>query len=177
MLYVAKPDCLVDTVPLHEISSITEMSNDSESTQTRHSWHMIRRTATERNLDASDPNVPSTQETFTRGKKYSHKTILLVKTIPDGFNSGKVFYVRAALEQQERSLCAQLSTSVAVAKKLALQKSWYQRSRDSLKSFYDSFPFQASMAVLIIAVRRFLAPSSLSAHARSPCIRRDRISP
>jgi hypothetical protein len=155
MLYVAKPDCLVDTVPLHEILSIAEMSNEFDNTQTRKSWNMIRRTSSERNLDASDTSMASTQELNIRGRKYSPKTVILIKTIPDGFNSGRVYYVRVALEQQERSLCDQLSTAVAAAKKLTFRKSWYHRSRDSLKSFYDSLSFQASMAVLIIAVRRF----------------------
>ncbi len=60
---------MVDTIPLHEIINIEEMLEDPEAGR-------------------------GSKELERESKKKGHKhNIIQLKTIPDGFNFGKVFYL------------------------------------------------------------------------------------
>ena len=119
---------MVDTIPLHEIMKIEEMEQDESE--------------------------PLCKELDRESKKKSLKhSIIQLKTVPDGFNFGKVYYLKGAhVDTPSRVVVAQLWEAAKSAKDRVERKSRFRKSQEAVLRLQSSLAFQSFVAVLIILV-------------------------
>jgi hypothetical protein len=82
---------------------------------------------------------------------------LMIETIPNGFNSGRTYYLRAPTESRCRQIVEDLSQLSSKAKKKAEVRSRWIKYQRRLRKLYWSFPFQCSVGMLIVVVRGMAA--------------------
>jgi hypothetical protein len=75
-----------------------------------------------------------------------------IRTDVEGFNSGRVYYIRAESGGECRAIAADMDRCAAVARRHFELRSQWERARDRLKSAYDSLWVQALVGALILAV-------------------------
>jgi hypothetical protein len=80
------------------------------------------------------------------------RNALQLSTVDDGFNSGRVYYLKAASERQCEEITADLLARAKSARKLAERKTRLQRWQTKVLRFYESNPFQIGVAFLIVTV-------------------------
>jgi hypothetical protein len=80
---------------------------------------------------------------------------LLVETHPDGYNSGRTYYLQAESEALCKDLIQKLASYSAVAHEKAQAQSTFALTQRRVDRVYRSSPFQIFFAVLIIAVSYF----------------------
>ncbi len=95
-----------------------------------------------KNADEEDPETKQGNE-------------LLIETHPDGYNSGRTYYLQAESELLCRNLVKSLSLYSAAAHERAQAKSTFAMTQRRVDRVYRSSPFQGFFAVLIIAVSDF----------------------
>ena len=122
---------MVDTIPLHEIMNIEEMLEDPESKE-------------------------GTKDAERDIKKKGHKhNIIQLKTVPEGFNNGKVYYLKAVnVDEASRTIVLHLMSSARSARDRVERKSRFQKSKEAVRSVQSSFAFQSLVALLIMLVRK-----------------------
>jgi hypothetical protein len=77
---------------------------------------------------------------------------LQIQTIPDGFNSGRTYYMRAATESMCWSIVDELSEVSQRAKKRAQTRTRIMKLQKKTKRFYDSLAFQGFIGFFITMV-------------------------
>jgi hypothetical protein len=160
---------LVDTIPLNEIISVSEMNNDeaiplrslkgSSQTILRSSSVISDRVL----LEQIDVDRESKRETVDRDSKRTaakgHRlNILQIKTAPDGFNFGRTYYFKANIDVPGQAIVADLLHSSKVAKERMDRKSRFLKSQEIVRYFQESVVFQIIVAFLILLVIAFLSP-------------------
>ncbi len=75
-----------------------------------------------------------------------------ITTIPDGFNFGKTYYLRAPCNNKKQEFVQKLSMAMHIAKLRAHRMSVFQKVQGAVKRVQESFAFQMTIAVFIIAV-------------------------
>ena len=165
-LYIASGEALIDTVPLHEILAVTEMKDDTGMTS--RTPNTILKSGRE-SLDLVrffNPSLKSDSSEVTQSRismegdmhkrklsKVGHKTTTMqIKTIPDGFNLGKTYYIRPSTNGSNEFIISSLLSVVKSAKKRFHRRSMIAKSQDMMKAAQGSFPFQMLMALLIMTV-------------------------
>ena len=120
---------MVDTIPLHEILQIEEMLEAPET---------------------KEENKDLERELKKKGLK--HQTIQL-KTISNGFNNGKVYYIKAVnVDESSRIIISNLTRAAEAARRRVERKSRFQKSKEAVRKVHSSFAFQSLIALLIIMV-------------------------
>jgi hypothetical protein len=76
-----------------------------------------------------------------------------ISTCPDGYNSGRCYYLKADSLQSCEMLVDILLKLVSVARARAEGASKFQQSQQVARAIYDSSLFQASSSLLIVLVR------------------------
>lgn len=170
MIFIAIGDKMLDMIPMHEIHCIAEMNEESSSDLRRPPITDSRL----RDLPQSEfSRVVSTSINTGVGSLQKSTTIrngerrgagvrflaIQIRTIPDGFNSGRAYYLRASLNDSSKrteDLVQRLSLASQAAKLRTRRKSLFLRSQDAVKVVQGSFTFQIMIAALIIAVRLIL---------------------
>jgi hypothetical protein len=79
---------------------------------------------------------------------------LQLKTVEDGYNSGRTYYLQAASEDQCRAMCESIAQLACLARERQAARSRFGRFQNAVLVTYESTPFQSAVAVLILAVRR-----------------------
>jgi hypothetical protein len=82
-------------------------------------------------------------------------------TQPDGFNSGRCYYLKAESVQECEMMVETLQRMIGIAKARAEGNSRFQRSQQIARRVYDSTTFQLLSCLLIILViskRPFASP-------------------
>ena len=139
----------IDRIPLNEIDFIKEFSTFDSSTE---------------------------QQTSFRSRH--HSKTLQIATGPDGFNSGRTYYLRTASQEHFEELLQFWTTLVHRAKSDADKRNHLQRLQKGLFWIYHSPPYQTAMALFIAAVsariraparpRPGLPPAGLTRRPRAP---------
>ena len=157
-LYVSRGDVIVETIPLHEITSVDEMNEDSEVETLSHGSASIRQGSSMimKALESDGSDKKSEVERLKAVGRGHLQSILMLKTITDGFNFGRIYYLNPNTDISSRVLASQIWTAACAAKARVEQKSRFRKSQDFVMSFQQSTIFQMTMAALIMLVSTLL---------------------
>jgi hypothetical protein len=148
---------MVDSIPLHEILSIEEMNDDPEfSKTTLQSQSMMSFAANpldRKNSDQGKNKNPSDCESNKVALIGHRQCIIQLKTVPEGFNLGRIYYLKANLDTPDRLIVTHLSEARIKAKSNQERKTKFQASQDVMRTVQESIAFQILVAVLILLVR------------------------
>jgi hypothetical protein len=154
-MYIARGEILVDTIPLHEIISVEEMQDDPETSRNPQTNH-LKTSAPEKNPASSDtlPNRNQSEKDLLRKNtsKSSRQSILQVKTALDGFNFGRIYYVKPDIGTSGSNIVQSLLGAISIAKDIAERKSRFQKSQEKVRKVQESLGFQIMVAILIMLV-------------------------
>ena len=87
-------------------------------------------------------------------KPHDKAAVLEIKTLPDGYNSGRTYYLSTHSQHTLDELIQCLSHKAQAARAQAETRTAFQRLQLRVRRRYESPLFQGLMAVLIAAVRR-----------------------
>ena len=79
---------------------------------------------------------------------------LQLKTVEEGYNSGRTYYLQAASEDQCLAVCESIAQLARLAREELAARSRFGRFQNAVLVAYESTPFQSAVAILILAVRR-----------------------
>ena len=134
----------IDTVPLHEILSLT-----SDHRRKRLNSALSLSAGSERIM--SSPKIRSSHSSLRN--VLANSPLFQIKTIPDGFNSGRTYSLQCESEEQLHNIMDLLEKNIHDAKKRVEARSRLRKSQDKVRKVYTSMLFQCGVAVLIMAVR------------------------
>ena len=83
---------------------------------------------------------------------HNYINTLQVITIPDGFNSGRTYYLRAPTESMCQSIASQLRVVVVIARKRAQARTQLMKMQRRVRRFYSSLFFQGLIGMFIALV-------------------------
>ena len=141
-----------DQIPLHEIKTIEIMSESTD---------IDLDTGTRQNDDERHENISSMKEIhlflprMSSEKFDSCPKVIQIETIPDGYNSGRVYYLKTESTECCESIVKDLKSYASAAKGRKAGISSFQKLQTIALSIHDSIPFQIVSALLIIAVQFF----------------------
>jgi hypothetical protein len=177
----ADKDVLIDSIPLSEIKSVEHLTKklndtnrqanegDSAKTQLQSLLSKSRsmfsqpldvesnkqESNSEKTIDL-DPQASKTQMFGSFGgnsdTRLPHSNAIQIKTIQDGHNSGRTYYIRSKTSEDDGRLVTTLTRLAKSAKIRAENKSRFERNQLQVRKVYNSRPFQYLMAVLIFGV-------------------------
>jgi hypothetical protein len=149
----------VDTIPLNEILSVSAMSDTlSNGAKRSHSIMSIMsqdEDAMESALKTSEKrenDVVKLGRLSSSGLNGRLDRIFQIKTIAEGFNSGRTYYLEAESVPTRRSIVPQLDAAIKSSKQRAEARSVFERLQGRVKGIYNSNLFQGAMALFIILV-------------------------
>jgi hypothetical protein len=172
---------VVDCIPMHEVLCVSEMhdsAHGSPSTSLYDASYDTSGLMSDHERDLEENNVEtsvtvavssfSDRIQSTAAQKFlQRKTVqgqvntLQIKTIPDGYNSGRTYYLRAQSESTCRKITSALNKLCTAARERASVKSRFEKVQLQLRGVYCSTPFQIFTAILIILVCCLLDPDVL----------------
>jgi hypothetical protein len=155
----------VDSIPLCEIEAVMEMNDESiqnNKTSFSTSLNPIKPIHSHSKADLAEiPDMCTKDEDhLSGGKKFlvqpQLSNILQIKTILDGYNSGKTYYLstrnNSNPELDRQLIVSQLSAKVKISRRKAEAKSRFQKSQEKVQVVQGSLTFQIIMAVFIMVV-------------------------
>jgi hypothetical protein len=122
-------DELADIIPLAEIVSVTGYEAEREVDP-------FRSLIEEKVDNSDDPDCP-----------------IEIKTIPDGYNSGRVYRIRVISEKDRRAIIEDLTRFSAREQEKAISKSKFKKLQDKVAAVVNSNLVQRFLAFLIVMVR------------------------
>ena len=150
---------MVDTIPLNEIISVSEMKDETVSLRSlKGSSSVLLRSASVISdrvlMDQLDIKETLERKSATAAKAH-RPNILQIKTAPDGFNFGRTYYLKASIDVpgQGQVIVTDLSQAAKLAKARMDRKSRFLRSQEIVRYFQESLVFQIIVAFLILLVR------------------------
>ena len=137
LLYFAfiNKDSIVDCIPLAEIVQIKKMGTEPVPEGSNQRKHTSFSNEADFNLSAHD---------FIRSIK--------LDTDPDGYNSGRSYYVQFKTDEEFERLFFKLTTFTKDAIKRFEARSCLERSQRSFRILHNSAPFQYTAAAFVMAV-------------------------
>ena len=90
--------------------------------------------------------------------------VLEIKTLPDGYNSGRTYYLRIKPVDRCKELASDFLLKAAVARRRKEASSRFRRNQRLLRTLTDSTLFQCTGAFLIFLVRASHPPPHLPCH-------------
>jgi hypothetical protein len=99
--------------------------------------------------DSSITNSNGKRADISRGSS----KLLQIKTIPDGFNSGRTYYVRFNSNVLCCDIVLELSSKANEARNKLLKLSQFQKQQEAVRIVFTSKYFQSTVAFLIFLVR------------------------
>eukprot|EP00291_Cryptomonas_curvata_P012215 CAMPEP_0172202658 /NCGR_PEP_ID=MMETSP1050-20130122/30796_1 /TAXON_ID=233186 /ORGANISM="Cryptomonas curvata, Strain CCAP979/52" /LENGTH=244 /DNA_ID=CAMNT_0012880677 /DNA_START=80 /DNA_END=810 /DNA_ORIENTATION=- len=147
---------VVDTIPLNEIVSVASINKNLKRKRT---LSMISISSSIENTSVQEPGKiqKDSESSSILGKLQRAPSsdpsdaIIQIKTIPEGFNSGRTYHLQADSEEQGSAIASQLEKISKDVKHHAEAKSRFQKSQEKVKAIYCSLPFQTTIAILIIS--------------------------
>jgi hypothetical protein len=131
-------DTVFDSIPLAEIASIQQINETTRSE------------ASNLNSSQQQPRQSPVKSADSSQTRFQHA--LQLKTISDGFNSGRTYNLQAASDEQCRVVCESLTRLARRAREDAATISSIRRAQARVAAVYESTLFQSGVALLIIAV-------------------------
>ena len=148
-IYIAREEILIDTIPLHEIECINEMNEEVNTGNKNKSNIMNKKSPTMH--DEDDDQAMKIRKARSKGRS----VLLYLKTIQEGFNAGRSYYIKATINNSSDSISAKLNAAAYTAKQRVYRKSLYQKSQEAAKALHKSFLFQMCVASFILLVIYF----------------------
>jgi hypothetical protein len=146
-------DLIRDSIPLEEICAV-EVMGESIGHGYRPNSYNIRRVNHEDHTGRG-----SKENNITIADLESDTTVCMrlnafqIRTIPDGFNSGRVYYLQAENREVCDGIIEKMRKLISNAKTKADGTSRYIRSQNIARGMYESPAFQTLSSLLIIVVR------------------------
>ena len=146
-------DLIRDSIPLEEISAI-EVMGGPNSHGNRSNGYKLRRVNNDHHARRS-----STENSIAFAEIDNDTPVCMslnafqIRTVPDGFNSGRVYYLQAESREVGEEIIEKLRKLTSNAKTKANGASRFIRSQQIVRGFYESPAFQIISALLIIVVR------------------------
>jgi hypothetical protein len=166
---------LIDMIPLHEVTSVAATQDNEHSERSiDHSSHPSEIRTMEPSMhnrsqlqDSTAQNRDDSSFRGLRGSDYledQFNTLIQIKTIHDGFNSGRVYFLQTKSEELRRTVVRDILNAVENSKVEKASKSHFRSAQAKVERIYSTMQFQIAVAILIIAVRkqntRSLSPRS-----------------
>jgi hypothetical protein len=135
---------VVDAIPLFEVVEIGYAQNgdDSNCPEDVMKSEYERRASSARNIIGS-----------TESKKVKLKNDFHIRTAIDGYNSGRVYYLKASTDVECEEIVRKLSQSARQARKVMEAKTRFQKSQERVRVVYHSAACQSIVALMIVVVR------------------------
>jgi hypothetical protein len=143
----------IDSIPLHEIVLVSKMNHDD--------INMLD----SRSMDSRFPAYiyPRSWIPHTNAVRASQFEVLLqIKTIPEGFNSGRTYYLKTSSDDNGNLIISKLETAIRHHRKKHEIHTRFEKSQKSVKKFISSTFFKSASCLLILAVRN--TPAALQQH-------------
>lgn len=137
-------DSVFDSIPLAEIASIQQINETPRSESAMTGSFTSAQPLTQQPRQTPVKSADSSQTRFQHAFQ--------LKTIPDGFNSGRTYNLQAASDEQCRTVCESILRLSRRAREEAAATSSIRRAQARVAAMYESTAFQSGVAVLIIAV-------------------------
>ncbi len=103
-------------------------------------------------IDQSPPDKTSVLKKSKTISTYRFFHAFQIETIEDGYNSGRIYHIRAESKERCDSIVATISVSSKKARKAAMKASRFEKSQQLILRFYNNFLFQLLITGLILAV-------------------------
>ena len=101
--------------------------------------------------DRVSAEAPRMKNALTEGENCLE--IIQIKTIPEGFNSGRTYCLRTSRVGFCEAFCLEMTSKSKAARVRAEKLSRFQKNQAFLRKIYRSNPFQMFVSFLILAVR------------------------
>ncbi|EKX32590.1 hypothetical protein GUITHDRAFT_121218, partial [Guillardia theta CCMP2712] len=136
-------DTIVDWIPLHEIEYVAHCRADELPQDSRDQPVEI---------EYYDTNMKQLKRTLTYpSKHFRPQTEFKIKTIEDGFNSGRLYILKASSESECSDWMQTINEFVVNARKLWRKRLLFIQFKRKLANFHDSDGVQIFIALLIAA--------------------------
>ena len=112
--------------------------------------------------DQKDVQQQQPKNSFEKAIDFTHA--FQIRTVPDGQNAGRKYFLRAESDEQVAALTRQLSQLSRVASDKAASRSRWAKAQRTVRAAYTSDLVQSVAALLIIGVRRARAELRESRH-------------
>jgi hypothetical protein len=89
-------------------------------------------------------------------KEAKHSNDLMIETHPEGYNSGRTYYLQASSRVACQDIVRKLSKSCKAAHEKAHARTVFAQAQRRVGKVYKSTLFQGFFAALIIAVTKYL---------------------
>lgn len=126
-----KSEDVIDIIPQHEISSITSES----ATET---------------IVQEEGDVIDKDNTIGAARQFFY-----IQTIPDGYNSGRQYKIRANSSQNLKAIIQTLSTLSRAASEKAAAKSKFRKTQDKVARLFNNNWTQRILAMIIFGASFF----------------------
>jgi hypothetical protein len=154
----ARENIPIDLIPLHEILSVSAMrdaahkehdhnSQEHEHTPPDEIWTWRKMVIEKSNESDAGELADDMNPVLSQ-----YEALLQVKTVQQGFNSGRTYYIHADSEHHREQVVQELTKASAksLARKLAASR--FRSSQRYVRAFYESARFQILVGVLILTV-------------------------
>jgi hypothetical protein len=167
----------IDFIPLEEVVSVDEMcsAEEVEESQSLPAGQSNRRMSAMRPMLAgmvltsrsklfssgkptNNPDAESSEQENNENTSRLVVNTFQIATVPNGYNSGRSYYLQADTSQVKQQLISQLQELAKVARRKAEGKTWFRRIQERVRAVYVHWLFQSCAALLIVAVRCRPAP-------------------
>ncbi len=139
---------VVDAIPLFEVDFICPGQGAEDSSQEDHH----KKSEIDKKADP---------------QRQKFRNSLQIRTLLDGYNSGRAYYLKASSEEECSELIKKLTSSAEAAKKAKEAKTRFEESQERVRVVYRSVICQSITATMIIAV---LPPFKNVMSIRLPCL-------
>ena len=148
---------LIDKIPMHEILCATKMSrmsfsvHDNELLQQRSRKEDLKTDAS-KECGTGKNHRTSSLVSSKRGNTHPLDNTIQIKTIADGHNSGRSYYICLQSEDAYIQMMAEVTRLAKAARKKAQARSRFEKAQMKVRKVYNSNVFQKATAGLIVAV-------------------------
>ena len=138
-IVITHGDEILDVVPLHEVKRIRDMS-------------AVKADPEEASSAADDEDEIDDADDYQAYSNKKRLNIVQIETIPDGYNSGRMYELQPKNGQEMRLIVADLSRLSAIAIENAEAKSRLKKIQSKIAKVIDSDWSQRILAAMIFAV-------------------------
>jgi hypothetical protein len=103
-------------------------------------------------IESRSKRVKSVSDEKTEGSAVTCTTSIQIRTVLNGFNSGRIYYLQSDSAESCAEMVQCLQKIVGVAKARAEKASKFRKSQKQLRTIYDSQLFQLLSSFLIVSV-------------------------
>jgi hypothetical protein len=151
---LAEPESekIVDAIPLYQVEEVVDMNfldferpnGKKKNDRPQYSFVLDETGESETEKKCGDSN------------KVKFKNTVQIRTIQDGYNSGRKYYIQARSEAECQEIAGNLKKYAAHELEKFLAKTRFEKAQEFVRNYYTSTACQSAVALLIIAVSRKL---------------------